>query len=135
MATQKKSTTRKEGVAPKQLVKGAAEYKNTMKTQIYLCVDLKALTHDAHMEKGRGRIGMLTMTDRDERFEFCESRRRKDSRNPKVWTGDRLNVSLQPDGRYMITLRRLELSGSTDPLRIADEIFVELEQAKKELGL
>lgn len=106
-----------------------------MKKQTYLCVDLQTYTCDTHLKQGQGRRGTLAMTEQDEKFFFIEEVHEHQHRNTKVYKGKRLNVLLDGECRLRVFLKKLELTAATDPLTIADEIFVELEQAKKQLRL
>ncbi len=106
-----------------------------MKKQMYLCVDLKVRTQGKGLVENEGRKGMLTMTENGEMFEFDEAASESSSRNIKVYKGKRLNVAKRKDGRYVVNFRHLELDGTTDPCTIGDEVFLDLERAKVELGL
>ncbi len=105
------------------------------KKQVYLCVDLTAKTQGRSLRTGYGRKGMLTMTEEGEQFVFDESVAAICERNPIVWEGSRLNVHKTKDGRYMVHLKRTELTTGLDPLVFSDEVFVELERAKRSLEL
>ena len=48
-----------------------------MKTQMYLCVDLKTITEDTHFRQQESRMGVLTMQDED-RFNFYEAQPKKE---------------------------------------------------------
>lgn len=105
------------------------------KKQVYLCVDLTVKTQGRSLRTGYGRKGMLTMTEEGEQFVFDESVAAICERNPIVWEGSRLNVHKTKDGRYMVHLKRTELTAGLDPLVFSDEVFVELERAKRSLEL
>jgi len=106
-----------------------------MRKHLYLCVDLKTYTQQTPIRPGETRIGSLEMTEEGEQFFFCEALREHRTRNPKVWKGQRLNVARSSEGKFVVNLRRIELGSGTDPLILADEIFVELQAAMAALGL
>lgn len=105
------------------------------KKQVYLCVDLTIKTQDRSLKTGYGRKGMLTMTEEGEQFVFEESAAAVCERNPIVWEGSRLNIHKTKDGRYMVHLKRTELTAGLDPLNFSDDVFLELERAKRSLEL
>jgi len=105
-----------------------------MKKTTHLCVDLKEIAQQNLLKNGQTHSGVLTRTD-GYHFLFEEQAREAVARNPKVFRGEYLNVAKNAQGHYVVNMRRLELTPSTDPLTVADQIFVELEQAKMSLGL
>lgn len=101
-----------------------------------LCVDfITRLQEDASMKMGKNYKGVLRMTEENEKLEFDETVRRTCERNPIVWTGKHMNVHKDKNGSYSIHLKKLELTSTLDPCTFADEIFLEIERAKVELGL
>lgn len=106
-----------------------------MKKQIYLCVDLIARTQQTILTTGHGRKGILMMTEDREKFEFDEALPQNCDRNPKLWAGKLLNVHKNKRGELMVNFKRTILDATLDPCKFADEVFVELERAKIELGL
>ena len=53
----------------------------------------------------------------------------------RMIVGKRLNINLTPDGRLMVYMRNVELTRYIDPHAFANEVFVELANAKADLGL
>lgn len=101
-----------------------------------LCVDVVTrLQEDACMKVGKNYKGVLQMTEENEKLEFDETVRRMCDRNPTVWSGEHINVHKGKDGAYFVHLKKTELTSTLDPCTFADEVFVELERAKVELGL
>jgi len=103
-----------------------------MKKTTHLCVDLKEIAQLNLLKDGQAHAGVLTRRD-DCTFLFEEQTRDTVVRNPRVFAGQHLNVSKNGEGRYVVHLRRLELTTSTDPLAIADQIYWELVNAKQML--
>lgn len=75
-----------------------------MKTQNYLCVDVKTYTHE-NIQENQALFGMMEMTEQDERFEFQQVhmplapyRFRPDIRNPKIYAGTHFSLTRQKDG-------------------------------------
>ena len=62
-------------------VENQLNFFTNMKSQIYLCVDLKAMTQDTHFRAQESRTGILTMQDEDN-FLFYEAEAQKERRNP-----------------------------------------------------
>jgi len=107
-----------------------------MKKNVLLCVDvITRLQEDAHMKVGKNYKGMLVMTDENEKMEFYEQVRGTSERNPIIWRGRHINVHRNKDGHYSIQLRKTELTGTLDPCTFTDEMFLDVERAKVELGL
>ncbi len=107
-----------------------------MKKNVMLCVDfITRLQEDAYMKVGKNYKGVIRMTEENEKLEFDETVRRTCERNPIVWTGKHMNVHKAKDGSYSIHWKKLELTSTLDPCKFADEIFLEIEKAKVELGL
>ena len=103
-----------------------------MKTQNYLCVDLKTRTADTHMKAGEMREGALCMVD-EFHFEFNELTTPAYTRNPIVWRGDYINVHLNKDNRYMVHFKRLGLFSGFDSWDLAIRIHYELQAAREAL--
>ena len=104
-------------------------------SQNYLDTHLKTYTRKSHLREGEGRPGVLTMVVEDEQFEFVELSPVRWTRNPEVWQGEYINVHLDKNGHYQIQLRKLELTESFNPVRVANAICTEFLTAKKVLGL
>lgn len=100
----------------------------------HLCVDIKTRTQKTIMHPGENRKGMLSMINEDQ-FEFDEQLPQTCERNPKIWEGKRINVHKNRKGEYVVNFKRLALDGKLDPSNFSDEIFVDVERAKVELGL
>jgi len=108
--------------------------KTIMRKQIYLCVDLKTYTADA-IQPRQARKGTLSMSEDQERFIFIENAHTPEYRSQKVYKGKRINVCFTRDCRFEVTLRKIHLTPDADPLLLADEIFTELSEAMKALGM
>lgn len=104
-------------------------------SQIYPDTCLKAYTHDHHMRVGETRMGELTMTEEDEKFEFVEKTSETYRRNPKVFQGEYINVHLDKFGALVVTLRRTELTNRKNAVRDGEAIKTELLTAAKVLGV
>lgn len=100
----------------------------------HFCVNLHTHTEGDIMHEGDVKEGVLTMKSEFD-FYFIESIKEQRQRNPKVWAGERINVSKDKTGRLLVNFRRTELTDTFDPCTFADEIFLEIERAKVELGL
>ncbi len=104
-----------------------------MKYTTFLGVDLKVRTQESLPTVGESKIGMLTVVEDGEKFEFEELACVKRRRNPRVWTGHRINVSRNIFGNLRVHLRELELTEQLNVKAVTKEIKHELETAKREL--
>lgn len=86
------------------------------------------------MQPGDNRKGMLSMNDTDN-FEFDEQLQQPCERNPKVWTGKYFNVHKNRKGEYVMNFKHLVLTSKLDPANFADDVFLDVERAKTEIGL
>ena len=118
----------------KSLVRVAQGNENLV-SQNYLDTLLKAYTRKNHLRVGEGRIGVLTMVEEDELFEFVEQSHARWSRNPLVFQGAYINIHRDKNGHYQIALRRVELSKWCNVVRLGSAITTELLTAKKVLGV
>lgn len=100
----------------------------------HLCVNIKTRTQNTIMHPGENRKGMLSMNNEDQ-FEFDEQLPQSCERNPKIWAGKYINVHKNRKGEYVIHFKRLVLSTTLDPSNFADDVFLDVERAKTELGL
>lgn len=105
-----------------------------IKKTTILCADVKMYTQETLMKVGQTRKGALTMQD-EYRLQFDEQLPQTCERNPKIWTGKRINVHKNRKGEYVMNFRHLVLTGFFDPSNFADEVFLDVERAKVELGL
>ncbi len=105
-----------------------------IKKTTILCADVKMYTQESLMKIGQTRKGALTMHDED-RLQFDEQLPQSCERNPKIWAGRHFNVHKNRQGEYVVSFRHLVLTGSIDPYRFAEEVFIDVERAKTELGL
>ena len=103
-----------------------------MKTQEYLCVDLKTRTAHSHMSAGECREGVLCMLD-DYYFSFFELAPRAYTRNPIVWSGELINVHLNKENRYVVHFKHLCLFSGYDSWSLAIRIHHELQSAREAL--
>ena len=103
-----------------------------MKSQIYLCVDLKAMTQDTHFRAQESRTGVLTMQDEDN-FLFYEAEAQKERRNPRLRSGKMLNISQKSNGQLSVNFKPLRLEHDTNTALLASRIYFDLMQAKKDL--
>lgn len=102
-----------------------------MKTQNYLCVDVKTRTAEI-MNAGEKREGTLCMVD-DDHFEFNERTTPAYTRNPIVWSGEYINVHLDKENQFPIHFKRLALFSGLDSWDIAIRIHYELQAAREAL--
>lgn len=101
-----------------------------------LCVDLVTrLQEDSCMKMRKNYCGVLRMTVNNEKLEFDETVSKTVERNPTVWSGTHINVHKEKNGSYSIHFRKVELTAALDPCSFADEIFLDVERAKVELGI
>lgn len=105
-----------------------------MKSQIYLCVDLKAKTQDTHFRPQESRTGVLSMED-EERFLFYEAEPPKECRNPRLWSGKMLNIGQKSNGQLRVNFKSLYLESRTNVEQLVDGIYLDLLKAKNDLGL
>lgn len=105
-----------------------------MKSQIYLCVDLKAMTQATHFLPQESRSGVLSMQDEDH-FVFFEAEVPQERRNPRLWSGKMLNISQKSDGQLRVNFKPLCLEDKTDVKKLISSIYLDLLKAKKDLGL
>lgn len=105
-----------------------------MKTQIYLCVDLKAMTQDTHFHPQESRTGILSMQDEDN-FIFYEAEPQRERRNPRLWSGKMLNISRKSDGQLSVNFKPMRLEGQTNVEELIATIHLDLLKAKNDLGL
>lgn len=99
-----------------------------------LCADVKMFTQETLMKVGQTRRGALTMHS-DYRLQFVEYLPQTCERNPRVWEGKHFNVRRNSKGEYVINFKHLTLTGSLDPYNFAEQVFIDVERAKVELGL
>ena len=98
------------------------------------CADVKMYTQETLMKVGQTRKGALTM--HDEFFlQFDEELPQTCERNPTIWAGKHVNIHKNRKGEYVIHFRRLVLTGLLDPYNLAEEVYVDVERAKEELGV
>lgn len=107
-----------------------------MKKNMMLCVDvITRLQTDACMKLGKQYKGALRMSEDCEKLEFDEQVHRSCERNPTIWSGEHINIHRNKQGAYTIQLRSTELTAALDPCTFADELFLDVERAKVELGI
>lgn len=105
-----------------------------IKKSTILCADVKMYTQETLMKVGQTRKGALTMHD-EYRLQFDEQLPQTCERNPKIWSGKHFNVRKNRQGEYMVHFKRLVLNSLVDPYNFAEQVFVDVERAKKELSL
>lgn len=105
-----------------------------IKKTTILCADVKMYTQETLMKVGETRKGALTMHD-EFSLQFDEQLPQTCERNPKIWAGRHFNVHKNRKGEYVMNFKRLVLSTTLDPSNFADDVFVDVERAKVELGL
>ena len=103
-----------------------------MKKQIYLCVDLKAMTAETCFRPQESRTGVLSMQDEDN-FVFYEAARKSNKRNPRLWSGKTLNISKKKDGSLNVNFKPMQLDDKTSVLSLAGSIYRDLMAAKRDL--
>lgn len=102
-----------------------------LKTQNYLCVDVKTNTAEI-MHAREKREGTLRMVD-DDHFEFTERTTPAYTRNPIVWSGEYINVHLNKENQFMIHFKRLALFSGLDSWDMAIRIHYEIQSAREAL--
>ena len=117
-----------------RLIASILKHEN-MVSQIYLDTRLKLFTKDRHMREGETRTFDLTMLEDCESFEGREVIRETYTRNPKVWSGEYINIHRDKQGHYQVHMKKLELTKRFPAMRIGDAIRTELLTAQKMLGL
>mgnify|MGYP003295467116 CR=1 FL=1 len=105
-----------------------------IKTNTFLCVDLKVRAQKEMIQNHETRVGYLSKVN-DDHFEFDEAVEDARRRNPKIYRGQRINVVLNQQGRCLVYLRQLELTADTPIRRIGREIIAELKAAQHDLDL
>ena len=105
-----------------------------IKKTTILCADVKMYTQETLMKAGETRKGALTMHDECS-LQFNEQLPQSCERNPKIWAGKYINVHKNRKGEYVMNFKRLVLSTTLDPSNFADDVFLDVERAKTELGL
>lgn len=105
-----------------------------IKKTTILCADVKMYTQETLMKVGETRKGALTMHD-EFSLQFDEQLPQTCERNPKIWSGKRINVHKNRKGEYVVNFKHLTLDAKLDPSNFADEVFIDIERAKTELGL
>ena len=105
-----------------------------IKKTTILCADVKMYTQETLMKVGETRKGALTMHD-EFSLQFDEQLPQSCERNPKIWAGKYINVHKNRKGEYVIHFKRLVLATTLDPSNFADDVFLDVERAKTELGL
>lgn len=103
-----------------------------MKSQIYLCVDLKAMTQDTHFRPQEAKTGVLSMQDEDN-FIFYEAQPTQGRRNPRLWSGKTLNISQKSDGSLSVNFKPLRLEPDTNTALLVSRIYFDFLQAQKDL--
>lgn len=104
-----------------------------MKTNTFLCVDLKVRTQKEMIQNHETRVGYLSKVD-DDHFEFDEAIEDARRRNPKVFRGQRINVIRNTQGRYLVYLRQLEIDATTPIQKIGQQITAELKLAQRNVN-
>lgn len=105
-----------------------------IKKTTILCADVKMYTQETLMKVGETRKGALTMHD-EFSLQFNEQLPQTCERNPKIWAGRHFNVHKNRKGEYVVNFKRMVLTSAIDPLQLADELFLDVERVKEELGL
>jgi hypothetical protein len=105
-----------------------------IKKTTILCADVKMYTQETLMKVGETRKGALTMHD-EFSLQFNEQLPQTCERNPKIWAGRHFNVHKNRKGEYVVNFKRLALNALLDPYNFAEQVFVDVERAKVELGL
>lgn len=106
-----------------------------MKKNIYLCTNLKTFMQKRNIQPGEARKGTLTMPIDAEQFEFHETIEDTHRRNPKVWCGETLNIAQNTQGKFIVNLKKLELTETTDAEQFGYRIAQDLLTAKQHIGL
>lgn len=100
-----------------------------------LCIDLTRFMQENDIQQGEVRVGTLEVTEPHEAYTFRELPRTKSTRNPRVFTGDVCNVTVDKHGKYRVHTHQIVLSPRTNLSRLASMLFNDLTKAKMALGL
>lgn len=104
-----------------------------LKTNTFLCVDLKVRAQKEMIQDHETRVGYLSKQD-DDHFEFDEAVEDARRRNPKVFRGQRINVVRNTQGRYLVYLHQLEIDATTPIQKIGRQITAELKLAQRNVN-
>lgn len=99
------------------------------------CVDLTRYMQEREMKKGEVRMGTLEVVKENEEYAFRETRRQTVARNPQVYKGEVLNVTLDKQGKYKVHTHVIVLNKRMSVSRLTSLIYKDLENAKEALGL
>jgi hypothetical protein len=72
------------------------------------------------------------MQDEDN-FIFYEAQNPKERRNPRLWSGKTLNISLKPDGSLSVNFKPIRLDDISNTNLLVAQIHFDLLQAQKDL--
>lgn len=100
-----------------------------------LCVDLTRFMEGRDLQKGEVCVGTLEAIEEHEAYVFSEMPRQVVARNPQVYRGEVLNVTLDKRGRYKVHAHEIVLSKRLNASRLSSLIYKDLMSAKEALGL
>ena len=80
-------------------------------------------------------MGTLEVVKENEEYKFRESPRQTVARNPQVYKGEVLNVTLDKHGKYKVHTHEIVLSKRLNVSRLASLVYNDLKSAKEALGL
>lgn len=100
-----------------------------------LDVTLTRYMQESEIKKGEVRMGTLQVVEPNEEYEFRETPRQVQTRNPQVYKGEVLNVTLDKQGKYKVHTHTIVLSKRLNVSRLASLIYKDLMSAKEALGL
>lgn len=100
-----------------------------------LCVDLTRIMQERDIQEGEVRVGTLEVNEAHEAYTFRELPRTKMNRNPRVFTGQVCNVTVDRHGRYKVHMHLIVLSKRTSISRLTGMLYDDLSNAKEVLGL
>lgn len=102
---------------------------------IDLCVGMTRYMQESEIKKGEVRMGTLEVVEPNEEYVFRETPRQTVARNPQVYKGEVLNVTLDKHGKYKVHTHEIVLSTRLNASRLSSLIYNDLMSAKEALGL
>lgn len=102
---------------------------------IDLCVGMTRYMQESEIKKGEVRMGTLEVVEPNEEYVFRETPRQTVARNPQVYKGEVLNVTLDKHGKYKVHTHEIVLSKRLNASRLSSLIYNDLMRAKEALGL
>lgn len=98
-------------------------------------VDFTRIMQERDIQIGEVRVGTLKVLEPNEVYEFLETPRVVQARNPQVYKGEVLNVTLDKHGKYKVHTHEIVLSKRMNASRLSSLVYKDLMSAKEALGL